>query len=219
MDKEVLVRLKKALEHLEGKAASNQDLNCGDWIMIGMAIDVISDDLAKPEPERRILSNIITDVIRDICELPGRTSPEDWPEAMLIETDELRGILEQYFEGRNRDCMLSDARIIQVANTVKIPFGHGVYAYLKEFAEEIQSDMGRCEHQAKLLKVEKAINKYYMALDKREHGGIAQDRAFNEIQQALGMSWQQGEALTESGGEPTCTCLAVHPYYCQVHAA
>lgn len=49
----------------------------------------------------------------------------------------------------------------------------------------------------KLLEVEAAVKKYYLALDKREHGGIAQDRAFNEIQLALGMHWQQGEALKE----------------------
>lgn len=37
--------------------------------------------------------------------------------------------------------------------------------------------------------VRKAIEDYYRALDSRQHGGVAQDRAFNAIQMALGMDW------------------------------
>lgn len=36
---------------------------------------------------------IIDGVVRDVAELPDRTSPEDWPEAMLVTGDELRAIL------------------------------------------------------------------------------------------------------------------------------
>lgn len=38
---------------------------------------------------------LIDNVIRDVAELPDRTSPEDWPEAMLVTADELRAILER----------------------------------------------------------------------------------------------------------------------------
>ena len=31
-------------------------------------------------------------IIRDVAELPDRTSPSDWPEAMLVTADELRTI-------------------------------------------------------------------------------------------------------------------------------
>lgn len=31
--------------------------------------------------------------VRDVCELPDRTSPEDWPEAMLITGEELHEML------------------------------------------------------------------------------------------------------------------------------
>ena len=34
-------------------------------------------------------------IVRDVAELPGRDSPEDWPEAMLVTASELRGIIEQ----------------------------------------------------------------------------------------------------------------------------
>ena len=35
-------------------------------------------------------------IIRDIAELPDRTSPSDQPEMMLVTEDELRVILERY---------------------------------------------------------------------------------------------------------------------------
>src|SRR4029453_8937191 len=36
-------------------------------------------------------------VIRRVAELPDRTSPADWPEAMLVTADELRCILQDQF--------------------------------------------------------------------------------------------------------------------------
>lgn len=44
-------------------------------------------------------------------------------------------------------------------------------------------------------KIKAAIEKYYMDLDNRQHGGIAQDRAFNEIQEILGLQWRQSKAM------------------------
>jgi len=39
---------------------------------------------------------LIEDIIRDIAELPDRTSPADQPDMMLVSADELRGILMFY---------------------------------------------------------------------------------------------------------------------------
>lgn len=36
---------------------------------------------------------IIAAVLRDVCELSDRTSPEDWPEAMVVTGEELHAIL------------------------------------------------------------------------------------------------------------------------------
>lgn len=41
-----------------------------------------------------------------------------------------------------------------------------------------------------------AINAYYAALDRSEHDGIAQDKAFKAIESALGMHWVQGQSLS-----------------------
>lgn len=41
-----------------------------------------------------------------------------------------------------------------------------------------------------------AVHGYYLALDKRQHGGAAQDIAFRKIEQALGMRWVEGSALS-----------------------
>jgi hypothetical protein len=45
--------------------------------------------------------------------------------------------------------------------------------------------------QDALGKVKQALDEYYEALCNREHGGVAQDRAFGKIEQALDASWQQ----------------------------
>lgn len=34
-------------------------------------------------------------IVRDVAELPDRTSPQDWPEAMLVTPEELRAILSR----------------------------------------------------------------------------------------------------------------------------
>jgi len=41
------------------------------------------------------MKRFIEAVIRRVAELPDRTSPEDWPEAMLVTADELAAILEE----------------------------------------------------------------------------------------------------------------------------
>ena len=47
----------------------------------------------------------------------------------------------------------------------------------------------------KLQEIEKAIEEYHLALDRREHGGIAEHNAFNRICNVLGKHWERGEAL------------------------
>jgi hypothetical protein len=49
------------------------------------------------------------------------------------------------------------------------------------------------ELKQNIYAIEKAIKKYYLALDNREHGGVAQDKAFVEIERILGLNWKQGE--------------------------
>ncbi len=57
--------------------------------MIELTINLDTD---KSEGgEMRLIDN----VLRDVAELPDRTSPEGWPEAMLVTADELRLILER----------------------------------------------------------------------------------------------------------------------------
>jgi hypothetical protein len=48
---------------------------------------------------------------------------------------------------------------------------------------------------AALAAVREAVRGYYAALDQREDGGVAQDKAFRAIEQALGMRWIQGASL------------------------
>jgi hypothetical protein len=45
-------------------------------------------------PAQVVTDGTIHEIIRSAAELPDRTSPDDWPEAMLVTQDELRDILE-----------------------------------------------------------------------------------------------------------------------------
>jgi hypothetical protein len=48
-------------------------------------------------PSAKAQRNGLADlVIRDVQELPDRTSPDDWPEAMLVTAAELRDIIERH---------------------------------------------------------------------------------------------------------------------------
>lgn len=41
-------------------------------------------------------------VVQDVAELPDRTSPDDWPEAMLVTADELTAIVERALQDFGR---------------------------------------------------------------------------------------------------------------------
>jgi hypothetical protein len=41
---------------------------------------------------------ILDEIVLAVCELPDRTSPDDWPEAMLVTPEELKFIIRDKFE-------------------------------------------------------------------------------------------------------------------------
>ncbi|MEC4728862.1 hypothetical protein HWQ46_25435 [Shewanella sp. D64] len=49
------------------------------------------------------------------------------------------------------------------------------------------------ELEEQMHRVRRAIRKYYLALDNGQHGGVAQDKAFEEIQEVLNMYLVRGE--------------------------
>lgn len=53
-----------------------------------------------------------------------------------------------------------------------------------------------------LAKVRDAITGYHLALDERQHGGVAANAALDAIQDALGMQWVQGAALAAKEAHP-----------------
>lgn len=44
------------------------------------------------------LEHIVAGVVRDVAELPDRTSPGDQPEMMLVSSDELGDIVRRHLE-------------------------------------------------------------------------------------------------------------------------
>ncbi|WP_339023769.1 hypothetical protein [Aeromonas salmonicida] len=45
-----------------------------------------------------------------------------------------------------------------------------------------------------------AVTRYHLALDRREHGGVAASKMADEVQDILGQPWIQGAALAEQLG-------------------
>jgi hypothetical protein len=43
-------------------------------------------------------ADLVARIIKRVAELPNRSSPDDWPEAMLVTGDELASILNDEFD-------------------------------------------------------------------------------------------------------------------------
>lgn len=52
------------------------------------------DWLLSPAKEGRRF-DVVDQILQRVAELPDRTSPDDWPEAMLVTADELRQIITE----------------------------------------------------------------------------------------------------------------------------
>lgn len=66
-------------------------------------------------------------------------------------------------------------------------------------------DVGRDRYKPLVVAVREAILTYYDELSARQHGGVAQDKALNTIQEAFGMYWQPGidhRAITATKDKP-----------------
>lgn len=85
--------------------------------------------------------------------------------------------------------MLSDFEILQHGpGQEDAPWPYEAQLY---FARKIEEKVRKLWPE-QLHAVESAIRDYHFALDSRQHGGVAQDKAFNAICQAMGMEWKQG---------------------------
>jgi hypothetical protein len=49
----------------------------------------------------------------------------------------------------------------------------------------------------RLQEIEQAIRDYHLALDNREHGGVAASAAIMRVEKALGLSWEQNVEKNE----------------------
>ena len=57
----------------------------------------------------------------------------------------------------------------------------------------LKTERDRDEARRKLGDIAIAIRDYHYALDCREHGGVAADKALNRIQELMGMPWVTGK--------------------------
>jgi hypothetical protein len=72
-------------------------LNCGATDIAGNGWGKLAEPcIATPAPSQHseLADNVAEMVARDVAELGDRTSPDDWPEAMLVTADELTIIVQ-----------------------------------------------------------------------------------------------------------------------------
>jgi hypothetical protein len=75
-------------------------------------------------------------------------------------------------------------------------------AALQALAAEKDSEI------AALKAIKQAISDYHYALDTRQHGGVAQDRAFSAICNALDMHWTSGAEKSRRAAIDSAIALA-----------
>ena len=73
----------------------------------------------RATPETSPVHIWIDDVVRDVAELPGRDSPEDQPEIMLVTATELRDCIERNAPDTNRLERERDAALKALATRTK----------------------------------------------------------------------------------------------------
>lgn len=75
-----------------------------------------------PHPQGEV-EKVIERVLQDVADLPDRTSPDDWPEAMLVTGEELSAILQEalttYAEDNERDRLPKGHVILEQADNLE----------------------------------------------------------------------------------------------------
>jgi hypothetical protein len=57
---------------------------------------------------------------------------------------------------------------------------------------------------SKETRIREAVNRYYLALDTHQHAGDAENQAFEDIQNILGMQWTRGEQAAKVISDTIC---------------
>lgn len=91
---------------------------------------------AAPSPE---VSRSVDQIIQQVAELPDRTSPDDWPEAMLVTADELRRIIVDALnaEGPRAEAAELTARLFEECTQIEGASVHGACFHNYNKAERL----------------------------------------------------------------------------------
>jgi len=86
-------------------------------------------------------------------------------------------------------CILQDGKTYVSTKVLR-----AMASTLPEMQAGMLSDWKGSQEQ-KLLAINASIDRYYLALDRRQHGGIAGHGLIDEVQEIMGRNWVQGEVL------------------------
>jgi hypothetical protein len=87
----------RILAHFQPEYADDNAQDCSrKWLIRYLTPLLGHPGATQPAaPTAEAVNEFVTDVLSDVMELPDRTSPEDWPEACLVEGEELEAILRR----------------------------------------------------------------------------------------------------------------------------
>lgn len=97
---------------------------------------------------QRLSEDFIAAIILSICELPDRTSPEDDPEALIVNEDEIRGIIHSHEECFGEEGLSILAATAPDATSVEQGEGQKPYRISKGLMEEIFSTLVFYSHES-----------------------------------------------------------------------
>jgi hypothetical protein len=93
------------------------------------------------ELAKQVDTNWIDNVVRDIAELPDRTSPEDWPEAMLVTAIELTDLIKSRAPSCTESRPYNDLPKHPKFNAFIRAFWRRIDAHKNDFSKELPEEM------------------------------------------------------------------------------
>lgn len=82
--------------------------------------------------------------------------------------------------------------IVQLSPEPETPGNRQEAGRYRELMREMGEMRGEGGREKALTQIEEALKDYHRALDRREHGGVAQDKMVHKVEEILAMPWFQG---------------------------
>lgn len=185
---------------------------------IGQSSEEAFDEaMRKPDPKTPDLATTIDTIVRDVAELSNRTSPEDWPEAMLVTAAELETILCNCL-GPQADALAEARRLIGELEAFKANLNTLVTVELRPWFNRIpasQPEAGARWRERHTLGLVMGLIAEYLGPQSDSRRQPAEDMTAIEqrLRQELWLGHGHNAFIYSDDGEMQCgKCAPVYDY-------